>query len=226
MSISWMAYSCRGCLPAQGCCRLQRLGAWALYHWSPNCRKVHKLLPNLLVHLLQLSHSNHLVEPEGPALVFDRLETGVPCRIHQLHFIITRCWCIYLNDGNVERALISAAPSWVCLKMGGILWHFSQYPYALGNPLLVHACSLFHWNTLWSPSVGISPDVFHFISHNLRMRHLYRSISCKSSSTLPAALRVLTFHVSMVISSLPPSLAPVAFGTSSIVFVMQQIAIY
>ena len=64
--------------------------------------------------------------------------------------------------------------------------------------------------TLWPPSVGISPDFFHFISHNPRMIHLYRSISCKSSSTLPAALRVLTFQVAMVMSSLPRSLAPVA----------------
>ena len=42
------------------------------------------------------------------------------------------------------------------------------------------------------PSVWISPDFFHLISHNPRMLHLYRSITCKSSSTLPAALRVLT----------------------------------
>ena len=49
MSIFWMAYGCLGCLPAQGCCRLRSLGAWALCHWSQDCRKVHKLLPNLLV---------------------------------------------------------------------------------------------------------------------------------------------------------------------------------
>ena len=85
MSIFWVAYGCLGCLPAQGCCRLQSLGAWALCHWSPYCKKVHKLLPNPLVHLLQLSRSNHLVQPECPALVFDRLETGVPCRTYQLH---------------------------------------------------------------------------------------------------------------------------------------------
>ena len=59
--------------------------------------------------------------------------------------------------------------------------------------------------TLWPPSVGISPDFFHLISHNPRMLHLYRSIS-----TLPAALRVLTFHAAMVMTSLPRSLAPVA----------------
>ena len=47
----------------------------------------------------------------------------------------------------------------------------------------------------------------HLISHN---PHLYLSISCESSSTLPAALRVLTFHIAMVMSSLPRSLAPVA----------------
>ena len=35
--------------------------------------------------------------------------------------------------------------------------------------------------TLWPPSVGISPDFFHLISHNPRMLHLYRSISCKSA---------------------------------------------
>ena len=43
-----------------------------------------------------------------------------------------------------------------------------------------------------------------------KMLHLFRSISCKSPFTLPAALRVLTFHVAMVMSSLPRSLAPVA----------------
>ena len=85
MSTFWMAYGCLGCLPAQGCCRLRSLGAWALCHWSPDCRKVHKLLPDRLVHLLQLSHSNHLVQPECPTLVFDQLETGVPCRTHQRH---------------------------------------------------------------------------------------------------------------------------------------------
>ena len=42
------------------------------------------------------------------------------------------------------------------------------------------------------------------------MLHLYRSISRKISSTLPAALSVLTFPVAMVMSSLPRSLAPVA----------------
>ena len=61
--------------------------------------------------------------------------------------------------------------------------------------------------TLWPPSVRISPEFFHLISHNPRMLHLYRSISCKRSSTLPAALRVLTFHVAMVMSSLPRGLA-------------------
>ena len=63
--------------------------------------------------------------------------------------------------------------------------------------------------TMWPPSAEISPDVFHLFSYNPMMRHLYRSISCKSSSTLPAALTVLTFHVAMVMSSLPRSLAPV-----------------
>ena len=52
--------------------------------------------------------------------------------------------------------------------------------------------------TLWPPSVWISPDFFHLISHNRRILHLYRSISCKSS-TLPAALIVF----------------PTEFGTSS-----------
>ena len=66
LSIFWMAYVCLGCLPTQGCCRLRSLGAWALCHWSPDCRKVHKLLPNLLVHRLQLSRSNHLVQPVCP----------------------------------------------------------------------------------------------------------------------------------------------------------------
>ena len=85
MSTFWMAYGCLGCLPAQGCCRLLSLGAWALCHWSPDCWKVHKLLPNLLVHLLQLSRSSHRIQPECPALVFDQLETRVPRRTHQLH---------------------------------------------------------------------------------------------------------------------------------------------
>ena len=71
-------------------------------------------------------------------------------------------------------------------------------------------CSCLSSFPLWPPSVGISPDFFHLISHNPRMLHLYRSISCNSSSTLPAALRVLTFHVATVMSSLPRSLAPVA----------------
>ena len=62
MSIFWMAYSCLRCLPAQGCCRLQGLGAWALCHWSPDCRKVHKRLSNLLVHLLQFSRSTVVVK--------------------------------------------------------------------------------------------------------------------------------------------------------------------
>ena len=56
MSIFWMAYGCLGCLPAQSCCRLRSRWAWALCNWSPDCRKVHKRVPNLLVHL-QLSHS-------------------------------------------------------------------------------------------------------------------------------------------------------------------------
>ena len=43
-----------------------------------------------------------------------------------------------------------------------------------------------------------------------KMLHLFRSILFKSPSSLPAALRVLTFHVAMVMSSLPRSLAPVA----------------
>ena len=64
--------------------------------------------------------------------------------------------------------------------------------------------------TLWPPSVGISPDFFHLIWHNPRMLHLYRSIPCKCSSTLPTALRVLTCNVAMVMSSRPRSLAPVA----------------
>ena len=85
ISIFWMAYGCLGCLLAQGCCRLRSLGAWALCHWSPDCRKVHKLLPNLLVHLLQLSHSNHFVQLDCPALVFYQLDTGVPCRTNKLH---------------------------------------------------------------------------------------------------------------------------------------------
>ena len=91
MSTSWMAYGCLACLPAQGCCRLRSLGALALCHLSPDCKKVHKRLPNLLVHLLQLSRSNHLVQPECPALMFDQLETGVPCRTHQRH-----CHHIYM----------------------------------------------------------------------------------------------------------------------------------
>ena len=44
MSTFWMAYSCLGCLPAHGCCRLRSLRACALYHRSPDCRNVHKLL--------------------------------------------------------------------------------------------------------------------------------------------------------------------------------------
>ena len=54
MSTFRMAYGCPGCLPAQGCCRLRSLGVWALCHWSLDCRKVHRRLPNLLVHLLYL----------------------------------------------------------------------------------------------------------------------------------------------------------------------------
>ena len=50
-------HGCLGCLPAQGCCRLQSPGAWTLCHWSPDCTKVHKFLPNLLVHLLYLCYS-------------------------------------------------------------------------------------------------------------------------------------------------------------------------
>ena len=99
-STLWMAYGCLGCLQAQGYCRLQSLGAWVLCHWSPDCRKVHKLLPNLLVHLLQLSRSYHLVQPECPILVFDWLETGVPCRTHHLHG--HHSWM--LVHGTVERA--------------------------------------------------------------------------------------------------------------------------
>ena len=41
--------------------------------------------------------------------------------------------------------------SWVCLKLGDILWDFPQYPYALGNPLLSHVCPFFHRNTLCDP---------------------------------------------------------------------------
>ena len=57
MSTFRMVYGCLGCLPAQGCCRLRSLGAWALCHWSPDCRKVHKLIPSLLVYLLYLCYS-------------------------------------------------------------------------------------------------------------------------------------------------------------------------
>ena len=64
--------------------------------------------------------------------------------------------------------------------------------------------------TLWPPPAGISPDFFHLISHNPRMPHLYQSISYKSSSTLPAAHRVLTFQVAIEMSSRPRSLARVA----------------
>ena len=38
------------------------------------------------------------------------------------------------------------------------------------------------------------------------MLHLYRSISCKKCATLPASVRVLTFRVAMIMSSLPRSL--------------------
>ena len=51
-----------------------------------------------------------------------------------------------------------------------------------------------------TPSCRNSTELFHLISHNPRMLHMYRSISCKSSSNLPTALMVLTFHVSMVLS--------------------------
>ena len=71
--------------------------------------------------------------------------------------------------------------------------------------------------TLWSPSVGISPDLFHLISHNPRIFYLYRSISCKNSSPLPAALRVLTFHLAMVMFSLPGSLSPVTHVVPALV---------
>ena len=48
MSTFRMAYGCLGCLPAQGCCRLRSLGAWALYHWCPDCRKVNNFSPIFL----------------------------------------------------------------------------------------------------------------------------------------------------------------------------------
>ena len=48
MSTYGMAFCCLGYLPAQGCFRLRSLGAWALCHWSQDCRKVHKHLPGVL----------------------------------------------------------------------------------------------------------------------------------------------------------------------------------
>ena len=145
MSTFWMAYGCLVCLPAQGCCRLRSLGAWAFCHWSPGCKKVHRFLPNLIVYLLQLSRSNHLVQPECPALVFDKLKTVVTYR-HQL-YCHHRWMLVHIPEWwYCWKRLLSAVLSWVCLKLGDILWHVSQYPYALRNPL--HVCHLFHWNTL------------------------------------------------------------------------------
>ena len=178
------------------------LGAWALCHWSPDRRKVPKLLSNLLVHLLQLSRSNHLVQPECPALVFDQLETGVPYRTHQLHcVIIAGCWCIYLNDGNIERTCSQphchgSARNWA------ISYDMFTISLCTRKPTPCSCLSsLPQKYTLWPPSVGISPDFLHLILQNPRMLHLCQSFSCKCSSTLPAALRVLTFHIAMVMSS-------------------------
>ena len=87
MSTVWIAYGCLGHLPIQDCFRFQSQGVWAFCHCSPDCRKVHKHFPNLLVHLLLFLHSSLLVQPECPAVVFDQLEmsTGVHCRTHQFH---------------------------------------------------------------------------------------------------------------------------------------------
>ena len=95
--------------------------------------------------------SNHLVQPECPALVFDQLESDVPCRTHQLH--CHHSWMlVHIPElWKCGKDLLSAALSWVCLKFCEILWHFSQYPYALENPPLVHVCPLFHWHTLCDP---------------------------------------------------------------------------
>ena len=140
---------------------LRNLGAWTLCHWSSYCRKIHKRLPNLLVHLLQLSRSNHPVQPENPALVFDQLETGVPCRTHQLHWY--HSWMMVMLKGlALSRTVMSL------LEIGR-------------HPMTLFAISL----CTRKPTPCSC---------------LYRSISCKSSTTLPAALRVLTFHVAMVIS--------------------------
>ena len=62
----------------------------------------------------------------------------------------------------------------------------------------------------FSTSSSLRPFILISLwKHNPRMLHLYRFISCEISSTLPAALRVLTSYVAMVMSSLPLSLAPI-----------------
>ena len=119
-------------------------------------------------------------------------------------------WCYRWKN------LLSAAQSWVCLTLSGIIWHFSQYAYASWNACLVNV-SLFY--ILRPPSVGISPEFVHLILHNPRMLNLYWPISCKSSSSLPSALRVHTFHVAVVMFSLRCCCAgplPIRYGYSII----------
>ena len=69
--------------------------------------------------------------------------------------------------------------------------------------------------TLCPSSVVVSPKFFHLISQSPRMFHLYLSILCVTSWSLPAALSVLVFHVPMVMLSLPWIFdgAPVAYFT-------------
>ena len=97
-----MAHGCLECLPVQGCCKSRSLRVWVLCHWS--FRTFLKVLINFLVHLLQLSRCNDLVQSEYPALVFDQLETGVRYRTHQLH--CRHSWMLVhnLKFGDVQRA--------------------------------------------------------------------------------------------------------------------------
>ena len=63
--------------------------------------------------------------------------------------------------------------------------------------------------TLWTPSVWDFSRMFRLISHNPRMFVVL--VLIHYMQTLAAVLRVPSFHVAMVMSSLPRSLAPVAY---------------
>ena len=159
MPTFWVAYDCLGCLPAQDCCRLRSLGAWSLCHWSPDCRKVHKLLPNLLVHLLQHSHTT---------LVFDQLENGVPCRTHQLHW--HHSW-IWMHVTRMMAMLKGLAPSRTDMR----LLELGQHPMTLFT-ISLRTRKPTPWSCFWSTLCD--PHLLGFCLQNCSIS--YRTIQCST----------------------------------------------